>query len=245
VLNPAVSPLDQLKQRDLLKRSRRRRRPSRPMETLEPRRLFAAGDLDLAFSGDGLHTTDVGSRGGAFDVLTQADGKVILAGQASSSSGLTSDAVLVRYNANGTLDTTFGDGGIARVDFGGNETFAQLVILPGGDIVAGGTTSDTTWMLARFSAEGDRDTTSGFGGTDGVQTGAGQIAQLAVQGTQLISADANNVVRRHSSATGALDATFGTGGSVTIGRSAVPSLTEFRRLAGLDRRRRHGHGRPG
>ncbi|MGB7159244.1 MAG: hypothetical protein WBD40_14340, partial [Tepidisphaeraceae bacterium] len=199
-------------------------------EPLESRRLFAAGDLDPTFSGDGRQTIDLGARGAGLDVAVQSDGKTIVAGQASSPSGRASDAVLIRYNVDGSLDTSFGTNGVARIDFGGNEVFRELAILPSGKIIAGGQQTDTRWMLARFTANGVRDAGSGFGGTDGVQVGDGQIAQVALQGGRIITADGNSIVRRHNGSTGTIDTTFGSGGSVVVA-GAIPWLVNFRRLA--------------
>src|SRR5688500_18783447 len=201
-------------------------------EMLEPRRLLAAGDLDPTFSGDGRQTLDLGARGVALDVVVQSSGEVVVAGQADSASGAASDAVLVRFNVDGSLDTTFGTNGVARIDFGGNEVFRELVIMPDGKLVAGGQHSASQWMLARFTADGVRDAGSSFGGTDGVQLGAGSITNVAVQGNAIITSDGTNVVRRHVGSTGALDTTFGSGGSIVVS-SAIPTLDEFRRLADI------------
>src|SRR5687768_8448234 len=113
-----MGPLDWLKQRDLANSGARRRRV---MEELEPRRLFAAGDLDPSFSGDGMLTASFGQHARAWDVAVQEDGKIVVAGAISSPSGNTSDAALIRYNADGSLDASFGSAGVARLDFGGNE----------------------------------------------------------------------------------------------------------------------------
>src|SRR5947209_5623443 len=92
---------------------RPRRRPYRPrLEALEDRCLLSAGALDPAFgSGAGYVTTSLNSKSDdhAYSVAVQADGKIIAAGDVY---GSTDQIGLVRYNANGSLDTTFGKGGI-------------------------------------------------------------------------------------------------------------------------------------
>jgi uncharacterized delta-60 repeat protein len=206
-------------------------------EALEARRLLAAGDLDPTFSGDGRQTINLGFLSAGSDVAVQADGKIVVAGAASSPSGATSDAVVVRFNTDGSLDGSFGSGGVARIDFGGNEFFTSVAILGNGKIVAGGQHSDGQWLLARFTSGGVRDAGSGFGGTDGVQLGAGRIDELALQGNQIITGSFgipvdHNLVRRHDGATGAVDTTFGTGGSAVIA-NAIPELANFRFLDDL------------
>src|SRR5690242_2925072 len=83
----------------------RRPRSSFRCEPLEPRRLFAAGDLDPSFGGDGnvAYVTTAESFDGA-DVGVQSDGKTVVAGTAGSFDGF----AVTRYNLNGTPDTTFG-----------------------------------------------------------------------------------------------------------------------------------------
>jgi uncharacterized delta-60 repeat protein len=68
------------------------------------------GSLDTTFSGDGKLTTDVGTGADYGQSVTlQANGKVLVAGR--SSNGSNDDFALVRYNTDGSLDTTFsGDG---------------------------------------------------------------------------------------------------------------------------------------
>ena len=59
--HPLVTPLAQLKQRDLLKRNKQRR--PRLMELLEPRRLYAAGDLDPTFNNGQIKDVSLGVVG--------------------------------------------------------------------------------------------------------------------------------------------------------------------------------------
>jgi uncharacterized delta-60 repeat protein len=72
------------------------------VEPLEARRLLAAGMLDPTFDSDGQLTTDFGASDDlGYSVGVQSDGKIVVAG---SSYG---DFALARYNANGTLDSSF------------------------------------------------------------------------------------------------------------------------------------------
>jgi len=68
-------------------------------------RYNADGSLDTSFDGDGIVTTAVGLNDAAVSVTVQADGKILLAG--SSSNGIDNDFAVVRYNADGSLDTSF------------------------------------------------------------------------------------------------------------------------------------------
>src|SRR5688500_6588413 len=200
----------------------RQRRAAAFAEPLESRLLFAVGDLETGFSGDGINTTAIGARAEGLGVIVQSNGKVVVAGYGTSPSGLTTDAVLVRYNADGTHDSTFGNGGVARVDFGGNERFNDIVQLPNGKLVAGGRQLDGRWMLARFTANGQLDANTGFGGTDGIAEGAGDISKIAVFGDRIYSIGAFNqdVLRRHVASSGAVVTTYGASGVVRVDQVA-------------------------
>src|SRR5436305_15169906 len=74
------------------------------VEQLEARRLLSAGQLEPTFGNGGI-VTDF-SHPGANAVAVQADGKIIEAGLAHY--GGQAVISIARFNANGTLDTTFG-----------------------------------------------------------------------------------------------------------------------------------------
>ena len=84
------------------------------------------GTLDRSFDRDGKVITTVNSSADAQDVLIQADGKVITVGQtpwAYSSGG--ADILVIRYNSDGSLDTSFGGTGIVKTDFNGGDDGAS------------------------------------------------------------------------------------------------------------------------
>src|SRR6185369_13906608 len=72
-------------------------------------RVNPDGSLDTTFDGDGIAITDFGVGEEGHAVALQQDGKIVVAGDTLN--GTNNDIALVRYNTNGTLDTTFdGDG---------------------------------------------------------------------------------------------------------------------------------------
>src|SRR5512145_3315047 len=72
----------------------------------------AGGDLDLTFGNGGLVTTNFTSREDiALPVALQADGKIVAAGTSAFE-----EFALARYNHDGSLDTSFGDGGKVTTD---------------------------------------------------------------------------------------------------------------------------------
>ena len=186
-----------------------------------------AGNLDLTLGGTGKVTTPIG--GGdevAHSVVAQADGKIILAG--SSSNGSNNDFAVVRYNADGTLDTSFNGTGKVATDFGSGGDQANSVVLQsdGKIVVAGFSYNGSTYgfALARYNANGTLDTS--FNGTGKVTTAIGSGNDYGNGVT--VQADGKIVVAGGSSngsnddfalvrynANGSLDTTFNGTGKVT------------------------------
>ncbi len=182
-------------------------------ETLEPRRLLSAGDLDPAFGNGGLvvDSKTAGLQVGDINVLP--GDKILVAG--SVFRGHTSDRnyLLRRYNDDGTLDLSFGGLGSVTGRFTNNST-TIIAIEPGlnGSIVAlarddNGKTNQG--ILARFNSDGTLDTSFNAGGFVDVDDASEKIA-VQSDGDVLVAA-ATSVTRY--SADGTLDTTFGSGGT--------------------------------
>lgn len=188
-------------------------------------RLLADGSADPSFGINGKARTDLGGYDEARAVSIQTDGKIVAAGY---SGGAGYDLGLVRYDANGNLDPSFGGGdGIVVTDFAGRYDFAQAMALQSdGKIVAAGYSyiSNADFLIARYNADGTLDTS--FNGTGYVFLDTGstndRAAAVAVQPDgRVVVAGTNNtgnynyVVARYNS-NGALDGTFGSGGTAII-----------------------------
>ncbi len=128
------------------------------------------GTLDTTFDGDGKTATDFNNRSdAAFGAAIQADGRIVVAGVSGTSSS-DKDFAVARYNADGSLDTSFDGDGRAITDFGNlNDEAFSVAIAPSGKIVVGGTTSSRSgdFAVARYLANGALDTTFD---TDGLVT---------------------------------------------------------------------------
>jgi uncharacterized delta-60 repeat protein len=187
-------------------------------------RLNPDGSLDNSFDGDGKVTTQISnSYEAAYGMAIQTDGKIIVAGNASTDPG--SDFALVRYNPDGSLDTSFdGDGKVTTDVTGVNEGANSVVIQTDGKIVAGGSTSND-FGLVRYNTDGSLDTS--FDGDGKVFThvlGTDRLSAIEIQANGKIVAGGftypggnNNegaVVRYNSD--GSLDNSFGTGGKRTF-----------------------------
>src|SRR5438094_1716665 len=134
------------------------------------------GTLDKTFGVGGKVQTDFpGLAAVASSVVIQPDGKIVVAGGAFPLFTFLGDFKVVRYNPNGSLDTSFGDGGIVTTSFPGDGSYAFAVALQSdGKIIATGTDfvdfnpgdmSNTDFALARYNPDGSLDTTFGNGGT--------------------------------------------------------------------------------
>jgi uncharacterized delta-60 repeat protein len=154
-------------------------------------RYSPTGALDATFDGDGKVTTDFGGRSdSAGDVAIPADGKIVAAGSGFPAAARPLDFALARYNRDGTLDSTFGDGGKVLTTFEPNsiEGANAVAILPDGRIVAaGGTRSagapSADVAVARYLPNGSLDPS--FDG-DGlvvtpISAGDDTVFDLAVQ----------------------------------------------------------------
>ena len=135
-------------------------------------RYNADGTLDTSFSGDGMLTTAIGATADiGYSVTLQADGKILVAGY--SVAGLDKDFALVRYNTDGTLDTSFSGDGMLTTDFGSNEDIGYSVSLQAdGKILVAGQSKNgafNDFALARYNTDGSLDTS--FSG-DGMLTTA-------------------------------------------------------------------------
>lgn len=96
----------------------------------------------------------------------QPDGKILVAG--SSNSGSDWDFALARYNADGSLDTSFGGGIVATaVGLSDDKGRGVAVQTDGKILVAGFSRSGINYdfALVRYNVDGSLDT--GFGDGDG------------------------------------------------------------------------------
>jgi uncharacterized delta-60 repeat protein len=184
-------------------------------------RYNADGRLDTTFSGDGKVTTDFGGYDFGCSVVMQLDGKIIVAGLASSGSSY--DFALARYNSDGSLDTTFSDDGKVTTDFAGIG-YSVVMQADGKIIVAGATFNDSSYdfALARYNSNGSLDSTfsgdgkvsTDFGGGDD----HGHSVVMQPDGKIIVAGfainDSGDFLLARYNADGSLDTTFSDDGKV-------------------------------
>jgi len=201
-------------------------------------RYQADGSLDNTFGAGGLVTTDFsgGSESGN-SLAIQSDGKIVVAGRIIR--GRTGNFALARYHSDGSLDNTFGAGGLVTTDLGGQfadvfyfDSISDIVIQPDGKIVATGSISinaefELIFALARYHPNGVLDNSFGTSGVVITQFGWNHAMGSAVvmrPGGKIMAAgsvridplvDSDFALARFNP-DGLLDSTFGSGGLVTI-----------------------------
>jgi uncharacterized delta-60 repeat protein len=201
------------------------------------------GTLDTDFGDDGIVLTDVGGGNDrVWDLAVQPDGKLVAAGRTTIPctpfcTG-PNQFLIVRYDVDGSLDGTFGVGGIVRVDFfvGGEGEALAIALQPDGKIVASGRARPPVvpgppvqihWAIARLDSSGTLDPSFGAGGKVAVLTpsGGGPLeSALAIQsdgklvvggyGGSSPGPQGVSLVRFHPD--GALDTSFGGSGQVVV-----------------------------
>lgn len=197
-------------------------------------RYNSDGTPDTTFNATGKVLTDIAGNGdSALGVAIQGDGKIVVAGLAND--GAFNNFAVVRYNANGTLDTTFNGTGKVTTPFGTNFSIATSVVVQGdGKIVLAGYTLnalDFDFAVARYNANGSLDTTfNGSGklllavpGTDDLINSMALQAdgKIVLAGYSSDNAGTTDCVVARLNTNGTLDTTFNGTGKVTTSLSSA------------------------
>jgi len=189
-----------------------------------------AGTLDPTFGDGGIVWLKYPSSG-AYALATQTDGKLVVGGYTGGSGG---NFAVVRVLPNGATDPSFGTGGLVETKVGNvNLEVHGLAVQPDGRIVAAGFSRPTggrfRFVVLRYSSSGTLDPTFGTGGV--VETPLGNreayARSLALQpdGKILVAGYSEDAFTPDGTADfevvryladGSIDASFGTGGRVTI-----------------------------
>jgi uncharacterized delta-60 repeat protein len=144
-------------------------------------RFNANGSLDTSFGAahSGWVTTNIesGSTDNVYSLALQSDGKILVGGGAVPQTGAEDPAAVVRYNPDGSLDSTFGQGGVALIHaVPGQDSTAvvhAMVVQPDGEILVAGQRTFGTVLMARLNANGTPDTSYGPAGTGVISTQTG------------------------------------------------------------------------
>jgi len=186
-------------------------------------RYLDNGLLDSSFGNGGKVVTPVGSGAQANAVAIQKDGKIVVAGYGTVQS--TAHFAVVRYNSNGSLDTSFNFSGIASFAFhNGADAATGVAIQPNGMIVVVGNTSNGTphMAIARVNANGQGlDPAFGTSGKTepNVESGAAVGNAVAVQSNGKIAiagGSPNGLLAVRLNSNGSPDTGFSGDGAATV-----------------------------
>lgn len=141
-------------------------------------RYLSDGTLDTSFNTTGLAALDLNSNNDdARATAIQSNGKIIVAGYTTPGGG-DFDFALVRFNSNGTLDSTFGTSGITILDInsaGADDLIYDIALDSQDRIIAVGRTqtgSNVDAVAVRFTANGALDTSFGTSGVTRINSGS-------------------------------------------------------------------------
>jgi len=201
-------------------------------------RYNSDGSLDTGFGTGGKVTTHLYGVESVERMVIQADGKILVSGYTDPGPGGVKDWALVRYNTDGSLDTSFDDGqdaaGVVTADWGGSsgqDLAREILLQADGKILvsgrgptaeAGGT--DSSFNIARYNSNGTLDTS--FGGGNGfaaldVGSNHDQAYGIALQDDGKIlqtglDNDTNNMIVVRWNSDGTVDTGFDGDGIVLI-----------------------------
>lgn len=116
--------------------------------------------LDSLFSDDGISLTNLGNFEGAWSVFSTNENKIIVSGWSKLSTESPEDILLMRFNNDGSIDSTFKSGNIISVEeFTWESSYASIEQKDGKILIAGRFYNGLNWdfMLARFYADGRLD----------------------------------------------------------------------------------------
>ncbi|MCZ6691786.1 MAG: hypothetical protein O7H41_19535 [Planctomycetota bacterium] len=221
-------------------------------------RFLPDGTLDAAFNGQGW-VTHAGAAGGTsvdrgWDTVLDSSGRIVVAGDSRNTSN-NYDMAIWRFNADGTLDTTFNGQGWAVHDDAAGGTgndFGRGVSLDasGRIVVAGYSESNNGSDMAiwRFNADGTPDTTfngqgwvthnQSVGGNDNDDEGHDVVIDGA--GRILVTGYARSLINSHDmviwrfNPTGSIETTFGNGGVLMHNNAAGGNRKDFGNAIALD-----------
>ncbi len=178
------------------------------------------GDIDTSFGTNGIVISDIGGFDTAIDVVTQDDSKIIVSGTTFGSS---TNFALVRYDSDGTTDSTFGTNGLVVTNLSTSDVGRELVVQSDGKIIVGGSSEingNKDFAVIRYNPDGTLDTNFDSDGIviTPVSGNADEVWGIALQADGKIIAvgdsDSQIAVARYNS-NGSLDTSFGTNGIAT------------------------------
>jgi len=196
-------------------------------------RYMPDGSLDTSFGVNGIVFTDLGSNFDTYaSVEIQNEEKILVSAKYFLGEG---DFVLVQYLPDGSLDTSFGNGGMVFTDLGEDDTFGEMTLQPDNKIVVVGTSEISgigKLTLLRYLPDGNLDPIFGNNGIliTNVSSSADGVTTIKVldNGKILVGARINSTFQLHKFEwDGSIDTSFGNLGVVVIGIASTSETNTF------------------
>jgi uncharacterized delta-60 repeat protein len=170
-------------------------------------RLFPNGALDKTFGSDGTGKvfTPIGLFSGAQAVAIQSDNKIVVAGWSKTADSSYRSITVLRYSANGVLDSSFGTAGVALIsDPGFNMDASKVYVQSDGSILITGSSKDfpaspgdyQKFMLIKLDSGGTL--VPGFG-SSGVTRATGGYNAINYIGRSIVQTDGKIIMVGHES----------------------------------------------
>jgi uncharacterized delta-60 repeat protein len=195
-----------------------------PMPVTSPviARFLPNGAVDPSFGTNGAVFDPSGLFSEFNSVKIQPDGKIVAAGYLFNG-GSQRRILIIRYNPDGSQDTSFGGSGVVIPVFNLSEEARDLVIQPDGKIIAAGFTcisQECFFALARLNSDGSLDASFGAGGkvTTAFNPNSARITSALLQpdGKIIVGGAAGDIAFARYNSDGSLDNTFNGNGKVII-----------------------------
>jgi uncharacterized delta-60 repeat protein len=193
------------------------------------------GTLDNSFDADGKMLYDVpGYLASAYNIKVLANGKIVVAGFLSDQNQIVRYGLLARFNANGSIDNTFGTNGLIIHNVGtANNDIYNLALQADGKIVVAGTATvsgHAQYVALRFSSEGVPDNSFGTNGQSiiNITNYQSSVKSVAVQpdnkviiagNSKYIAGDPDKFTIVRLKEDGSLDETFASTGILSFNSS--------------------------
>jgi len=189
-------------------------------------RMNADGSIDLTFGTNGFFTfTNAAGSDFAYDMEVLSNGNILVAGALSITAANPKFALLC-LNPNGTLNTSFGTGGVFSLDIDSSEDYARKILLTSTKIILAGNSKNPGFSTNRLAVvrcdyNGVLDATFGLGGLNILTNGGdiqcwsatqGATGDLILAGDSYINSVYYPMIAKFT-ANGAIVTSFGTNGA--------------------------------
>ncbi|CAN5594363.1 hypothetical protein BH10BAC2_BH10BAC2_21230 [soil metagenome] len=185
-------------------------------------RINTNGSIDTSFGDNGFALTSVRKKNVATSVAIQSDGKIVISGY-STNGGSSSNIAIVRYNINGSIDSSFNADGIITTAVKNASGRGSIAIQIDGRIVVAGSEyngSNYDIVIVRYNTNGSLNKSFGSDGIVTTDFGSNDIANsLAIgsDGKILIAGYISGGVLVRYNSDGSIDSSFDYDGKITTG----------------------------